>query len=198
MELPIDKYLNDEFPDLKIESPLFYNAAIGIRFEIGDPDPYVSDERYREQVHYRSTQLFKATHNENDDIYIILYLDIKRKHNKTHKLKVFRNGVKDKNILRNLSCKSIVQSDEDYVGWESYRFVLMCKVSEIRYITFLHSDYNIFIINKTKHTIFHFYDSRGLDVVSNSKDALQQLFLKYNDWILDYDREIINSVFENK
>jgi len=33
----LDRYMDEKFPGLKMESPLFYNADIGIRFEIGDP-----------------------------------------------------------------------------------------------------------------------------------------------------------------
>ncbi|BBH22052.1 hypothetical protein Back11_33970 [Paenibacillus baekrokdamisoli] len=198
MTFSIDEYLQDKFPTLKLESPLFYNAAIGLRFEIGNPDPSVSDEKYREQVRFRSTELFKNTHNDNDDIYIVLYLYLNRKHGKTHKLNVFRKGVKNKRVLRNLSCESIVHSDEEDEDWESYRYVLKCKVSDIKSLTFLFADYSLFFINTTNHTIFYFYDSRGLDIVSNSKEALQETFLKYNHWILDYDREKMNSVFLSK
>jgi len=35
------------------------------------------------------------------------------------------------------------------------------------------------------------YDSRGLDLVSNRKQQLQNIYNDYNDWILDYDRENI-------
>ncbi|WP_084064712.1 DUF3885 domain-containing protein [Paenibacillus stellifer] len=47
----------------------------------------------------------------------------------------------------------------------------------------------------SRNTIFHFYDSRGLDIVSNSKEALKELYLKRNEWILNYDRERIDSIF---
>lgn len=196
MTSSLDRYLNEKFPGLKLESPLFYNADIGIRFEIGDPEPSASDEEYREQVHFRSTQLFKNAHSDSDELFIVLFLDLQRK-SKPYKLNVFNRGVKNKNILKNLSCKSIKLCDEEDDGWEYYRYVLNCKTSDVKPVKFLNSNYRIFFINKTRDTIFYFYDSRGLDVVSNSTASLNELYFNYNSWILSYDREKIDSVFKS-
>lgn len=54
------------------------------------------------------------------------------------------------------------------------------------------SPYDVYFVNKSRNTIFHFYDSRGLDIVSNSKEAIKELYLKRNEWILNYDRERIH------
>ncbi|MFC3803831.1 DUF3885 domain-containing protein [Cohnella sp. GCM10012308] len=40
-----------------------------------------------------------------------------------------------------------------------------------------------------------FYDSRGLDVAASSKEALRDLYVKRNDWILKYDCKRIESTF---
>ncbi|MBM7569204.1 DUF3885 domain-containing protein [Paenibacillus sacheonensis] len=194
----LDRYLNKEFPGLKLESPLFYNANVGIRYEIGDPNPLVSDEKYREQVHFRSFDLFKHAHSDSDELFIVLFLDFRKKR-KPFKINVFKRGVKSKDVLKNLSCESITLSNEDEEdeGWESYRYVMNCKTSDIRPVPFLFSDYRIFFVNKTRNTIFYFYDSRGLDIVSSSKESLRELYLKYNHWILNYDREKIDSIFNS-
>jgi hypothetical protein len=192
----LDRYLNEKFLGLKLESPLFYNADIGIRFEIGDPDPLVSDEKYREQVHSRSTHLFKKAHSDSDELFIVLFLDFQRKR-KPYNIKVFKNGVKNKKTLKKLNCNSIAFSDEEDDGWVSYRYVLGCKASDIKAAMFLFSRYRIFFVNITRDTIFYFYDSRGLDIVSNSKGPLQNLYFNYNHWILDYDRASIDSIFKS-
>ncbi|GGG60185.1 DUF3885 domain-containing protein [Paenibacillus radicis (ex Gao et al. 2016)] len=197
MTAALDLYLNEKFLGLKLESPLFYNADVGIRYEIGNPDPSVSDEKYREQVHYRSTTLFKSSHQPSDELFIVLFLDVQTTR-KPYKINVFRKGVKHKNTLKNLSCSSVTLTDEEEAeGWESYRFVLSCKASDIKPITFLFSDYRIFIVNQTRDTIFYLYDSRGLDIVSNAAAPLKELYIRYNHWILDYDRAHIASIFNN-
>lgn len=195
----LDRYLSEKFPGLELESPLFYNADIGIRFEIGDPDPSVSDEKYREQVRFRATQLFNHIHDESDELFIVLYLTVRR-NSKPHKLNVFNKGVKSKHILKKLNCISVVrlEEDDDQDEWISSRYVLGCGVSDIKPATFLFSEYSIFFINSTRNTIFYLYDSRGLDIVSNAKEPLQDLYDSYNPWILDYDRETIDSTFKKR
>lgn len=200
MSNSLDRYLSEKFSGLELESPLFYNADVGIRFEIGDPDPSVSDEKYREQVHFRATQLFNHVHNESDELSIVLNLTVRR-NSKPHKLNVFNKGVKSKNVLKKLNCISIARSeeeDDDYAEWMTSRYVLGCKVSDIKPATFLFSKYSIFFINSTRNTIFYFYDSRGLDIVSNSREPLRDLYAHYNSWILDYDRETIDSIFKKR
>ncbi|MFF2091226.1 DUF3885 domain-containing protein [Paenibacillus sp. NPDC058174] len=198
MTAALDLYLSEKFPGLKLESPLFYNADVGIRYEIGNPDPSVSDEEYKEQVYYRSTTLFKSSHQPNDDLFIVLFLDI-RPRRRPYKLNVFKKGVRHKNTLRNLNCSTVTLSDgEETEGSESYRFVLSCKASDIKPITFLFSDYKICIVNQSRDTIFYFYDSRGLDIVANATAQLEGLYGKFNNWILDYDRKHIDSVFNSK
>lgn len=196
MTASLDRYLNDKFPGLKLESPLFYNADIGIRFEIGDPDPLVSDEKYREQVRFRTTQLFKNVHSDSDEIYIVLLRGVKR-NRKPLRIKVFNKGVKSRGILKKLSCSSIEISDEEDDEWVTSRYVLSCKASDIKPAMFLFSQYRFFFVNITRHTIFYLYDSRGLDLVSNTKASLQDLYMNYNHWILDYDREGIDSIFKS-
>lgn len=40
------------------------------------------------------------------------------------------------------------------------------------------------------------YDDRGLDLISADKESLRSFYEKYNDWILDNDREKIQKQFE--
>lgn len=43
----------------------------------------------------------------------------------------------------------------------------------------------------------HIYDDRGCDVWSNSLDSLYPLYIKRNNWILDYNRNEIDMMFKN-
>jgi len=42
----------------------------------------------------------------------------------------------------------------------------------------------------------HLYDDRGVDVISTHPNNLKALYKKYNEWILDYDREMIDAIFK--
>lgn len=192
----LDRYLNEKFSTkLELASPLFYNAEVGIRFEIGIPDPSVSDEEYQEQVNYRALTLFKDVHHDDDEMLIALNYDLKRVP-KPKKIKAFDHALMNQQIIRSLSCKNIRKYDDQDDGWESYRLVLKCRCSDLKYRKILFSPYDLYFVNTSRNTIFHFYDSRGLDVVSNSKEVLKELYLKRNKWILNYDRERIDSIFK--
>ncbi|WP_420850528.1 DUF3885 domain-containing protein [Paenibacillus tepidiphilus] len=78
-------------------------------------------------------------------------------------------------MIRSLCCKRLHKYDEEDDGWESYRFVLKCRGSDLKYRKILFSLYGIYFVNTSRNTVFHFYDSRGLHVVSNSKEVLKEL-----------------------
>ncbi|MDI4648068.1 DUF3885 domain-containing protein [Cohnella hashimotonis] len=179
---------------LKLESSLFYNAEYGIRFEVGNPDPSVSDEAYRAQVHHRAKTLFTDVHHADDDILMVVNHDSHRATKRT-KLKAFDHAFYNSKVIRTLACVNLHKYDDDDDEWESYRYVLGCKRSELNYRKVLFAPNDIYFVNLSKNTIFHFYDSRGLDVAASSKEALRELYVKRNDWILRYDRKRIDSMF---
>lgn len=47
----------------------------------------------------------------------------------------------------------------------------------------------VFFLSVKNSTIFYIHDDRGLDVVSNHKVNLEELYETCSDWILDYDRK---------
>ncbi|NUU77783.1 DUF3885 domain-containing protein [Paenibacillus xylanilyticus] len=57
---------------------------------------------------------------------------------------------------------------------------------------------DIYLINETKKCIFHIHDSRGMDVVATDTDTLRPVYEKFNDWILDFDRNKINQIFHDQ
>lgn len=57
------------------------------------------------------------------------------------------------------------------------------------------SGYDIYFINLTKKVIYHLYDDRGCDILAADKETIRFLYEEYNDWILDYDRDEIDTLF---
>ncbi|MFU8828850.1 MAG: DUF3885 domain-containing protein [Phycisphaerales bacterium] len=53
----------------------------------------------------------------------------------------------------------------------------------------------VYIISCSRGLLCHPYDDRGMDVRGLSREALQGLYLKHNDWLLDYDRAKMDSIF---
>ncbi|CAM2141561.1 hypothetical protein PT2222_130202 [Paraburkholderia tropica] len=55
---------------------------------------------------------------------------------------------------------------------------------------------DIYFINIKKRTIFHLYDDQGCDILAAAAETIRDMYETYNSWILDYDRERINRLFE--
>jgi hypothetical protein len=54
----------------------------------------------------------------------------------------------------------------------------------------------VYFININKKTIFHVYDDRGCDVLATLPETIRDMYERYNDWILDYDKPEIDKVFD--
>ncbi|OCA92862.1 DUF3885 domain-containing protein [Pseudobacillus wudalianchiensis] len=213
--MALNDYMYKTFPHLALRPPLFYNWDIGIRFELGvdyDPGEVCENGPYLQGVYERATQLFKSLHAPNDSIYIVV--DVSNSADSAafkHKLNTFSKYVKEKSLLYKLGHDII-----PYIFWEddedgscrTHRFTLPCKTSQLRYIPILKAICNhdlgirpsifhrVYFINRDKHTIFHVYDDRGCDVVATSPETIKGIYKRYNDWILDYDRNEIDQVFK--
>ncbi|MEJ8303992.1 DUF3885 domain-containing protein [Saccharibacillus sacchari] len=208
----LNDFMDKQFPGLPLRKPLFYSWGIGIRFELGDPELDMSEkERYLREAGDRAVHLYGWLHQEEDKLLVVTnahFLDRLRRHER--KLNVYRRRVNDYRILRKLSQVAIpyIYADgEDDENIETHRFVLECQSRDLRSAHLVRSlcnaDFNIkpsikhevYVINKTTGTIFHVYDDRGCDVISTSTDALREVYTACNDWVLEYDRQRIETIF---
>jgi hypothetical protein len=210
-----ERFINDNFPNLILKPPLLYSWNIGIRFELGDPRLYDLDtNHYMERVYFRAIELFKALHEKNDEIIIVTngYFADKQK-KQVKKLLLYKRYIKSKHLLRNLRLSVLpnVFADEDEDPDEltnTYRFMITCQVYQLDFHKLLRAicnkdvgikpkiSHDVFFLNLNKGTIYHVYDDRGCDVISISNQALKEIYFKYKNWILDYDRKTIEKTFE--
>lgn len=212
--MDLKTYLAEHFPNLILEPPLFYNWDVAIRFELGNPLMFgMNTENYMGQVYQRSIELFKALHDQEDEILLITqaYFADKPKH-KAKKLNLYRKYIKKKGPIRALSLEIFpgLDCETDDISDprnNMYRYWTKCRVEDLRYNQLIKAICNhevgikpkiyhrVYFINISKKTIFHIYDDRGCDVISASREELVDTYREYNDWILDYDRDRINKVF---
>ena len=54
---------------------------------------------------------------------------------------------------------------------------------------------NVYFANTQDMYLYHVYDDRGADLVAESKETLRPLYHSFSQWILDYDREQIDTLF---
>ncbi|ASZ18460.1 hypothetical protein CK938_18575 [Bacillus cereus] len=208
------EYMLETFPNLELRPPLFYNGDIGIRFKLGvnyDCTNIYENCPHLEGVYNRAITLFQSLHSKTDDIYIVVDVnDFADGETFKHKLNIFSKYVKEKSDLFKLQKNTIPyvfpEDDEDGL-YKTHRFTLKCKVSDLKYIPMLKAICNqdmgikprifhmVYFINVNKNTIFHIYDDRGCDVLATSPNTIRDMYHTYNDWILDYDRNKIDKVF---
>lgn len=203
------------FPNLELRPPLFYEWDVSIRFELGvnhNDNNIYEESRYLEGVYKRAITLFQSIHSTKDDIYIAVDVnDFADGKNLKHKLNIFSKYVKEKSVLWRLQKKSIpyVFPEDDEEGvYRTHRFILKCKISDFKYASMLKAICNqemgirpsifhrVYFINVSTDTIFHIYDDRGCDLLGTNPDTIRGIYEAYNDWILNYDRKEIDSIFK--
>lgn len=203
----MNSYLDENFPKLKIEKPLFYNWPIGLRFEIGQDELEVSDE-YFNAAHERAVSIFEAVFSQNDEIEIIYqqYSDGRKKIRKGSF--IFKQIESTKIGLAQYSdVRDIYELEYKSECWKRVNIPNL-SLNSIDYknilLSLIHTDFGCrspsitgecFFINKSKNIIVNLYDDRGMDVISASKNELISLYNKHNDWLLNYDRKKMDLVF---
>ncbi|HDR7544199.1 TPA: DUF3885 domain-containing protein, partial [Bacillus thuringiensis] len=106
--------------------------------------------------------------------------------------------------------------DEEADLYCTYQFSLKCLVEDIKYESLIqaanHEGFSalyprfgrkkeisypdVFLINVTKDIVMFMYDDRGCEVIAKNKEIIRDLYEKYKERILDYERESIDNIFK--
>lgn len=221
MTYNLSQFLKEHFNQLTLRPPLFYLWKYGIRFEIAIPWFPHEDKDNLQQIKERANAIFNVIFHHNDEILLVTDIHCEKDDTFLQKrpTKVYQKYIKNKKVRQKLQHHKLesvfIEDDEDYKEMVTHRFTLLCKKRDIRYQSLLSAisyedfphptkilkgryapDIDIYFINMTKKMIFHLYDDRGCDVIAAKKEDLYILYKKYNDWILDYDRNQIDQLFQ--
>lgn len=212
--MELNKFLNTYYPDLILRPPLFYNWSVGIRFEVGvsmDVDYTIPHNPYIQGCYRRAITLFEALHQKDDDIFVLIDINtVFGFHQLKRRLKNFHPYVEEKHLysLKHEVLSLYPEEEEDHIVTD--RFTLSCKARELHHVNLLkaicNQDFgltpkqinNVYFINQRTKTIFHVYDDRGCDLMATSAPDIQDMYNRFNDWILDYDRKQIGEVFKGE
>ena len=208
--------LDENFTNLKLEKPLFFNCPVGLRFEIGpdeievwkDSKVYRYNEEYFDVSLKQAISIFESVFSSKDNIEIIYqqYSDGRQK---------IRKGSFIFKQVNSASLNSIIKSDVRDIYELDYKSECWKRVSisglsieDINYknilLSLINTDFGdrnpsmlgeCFFINHSKDIILNLYDNRGMDVISSKKEALMPLYKSHNDWLLNCNREKMDSVF---
>jgi len=207
-------YIKKTFPGFQIRKPAYNQLKYSLRFQLGpdEPSPYDSDteiynEEYFTETVKRASAIFQTVFDDEDNVIVIYQEFAWKKHRIRRHSYLFKqfnrliwNTVKFKKV-------SHVYEAEKRDKWN--RAVIQIKASQINYKDILTGisnqdfgnreprvDGELYFINTDKGIIYHMYDDRGMDVISSDKSAIQPIYDKHKDWILDYNRKEIDEVFK--
>lgn len=202
------QFINEYLSNIIFEPPFYYNNDFGIRFELGPPNRNVDNDTYFNVVRERILALFLAIFKEKHPVYIVgvSYEPNGDLDGYIEGAIDFRQYFADHKIDNFLNKEDYDDETLELTGYYKF-YSLECKLTEINYIDLLgliggftqndsYLNSRIYFIEPQSKLVFHIYDNRGLDIVSPTKKALVYLYKEFNEWILDYDRDEIDKIFQ--
>lgn len=191
-----------------LENPIFYNAPIGIRFEIGgEDDVYIKkgmlrklhpNRKYVNKAVERASRIFDALPKKD----WILRIDLCDEREIKKILKVLQLVSSHEKVLNKyeedgekMTHCELYWSLND-IDWSPETIIREIILADIGGLNCLVSA--VYLLHPNENVLYHLYDDRGLDLVAKDKRSLYPLYERFNDWILDYDRETIDHIFKNE
>lgn len=210
------QYITKNFYGYNLSVPAFYQWDIGLRFELSPPElyqfkegpGYIYNEEYFKVVTNRATDLYSSIMEEDDQLFIVYQRPSWNRQRIRKYNHVFQNiGKLDHSKIQYKTLKRFYDSNWFIPTWK--RAIVKSNAGMVNFQNILQGIANhdfpdrkpyiegeVFFVNTTKHLILNMYDDRGLDIISKDKKTLLPLYNGFNDWILDYDREKIDTVFK--
>lgn len=212
MREELQKYLQETFGVHKpyatnnINCDYSIGGQVHIRFELGGELPNGTKERVEQSVQ-RALTIFEETFEMPDNEIWVLIYEYQRESlfggianylRKQFLAAVFAEFYSQLEMVTNASFDT-----------QEVRIIIgKVKVKEINIINILTAiantemgfepslDERIFFIDSRDNRLFHMYDDRGCFVESNTADNIRDLYLKRNEWIVNYHRAEIDGYFE--
>ena len=192
----------------KLEHPLFYHAPVAIRFEIGGSESVYLDTmtnpEYISQALKRAMMIYKALPQSPNVLRIDGYPD---------------EAKGAKGLIQTICCHAglprpheivldiLAENDEQYEQIQLYWDLSWIAFQPEKLLQeIIKSDIggqncftsNVYLLNTNCPVLYYLYDERGLDVLSGARKMILPLYHKFQDWILDYDRVQIDSLFTSE
>ncbi len=194
-----------------LKHPVFYNAPIGIRFKIGGEEDVYMKENSSNEYTYAPDYVLAAL-KRAETIYTNLPCS-------PHILRI--DGYPDEEVSAqelifdicnaaglpqpHEQVSMFLQCEEDVITqlqlyWDlrkaSFRSeILLREIIKADIGGYSGFASSVYFADTKNSVLFHLYDDRGADLVAARKDTLYPVFEQFGDWILDYDRDRINSIF---
>ncbi len=194
------------FGDNALAHGLFYLHSPSLRIELSGDRPYL-------QMFLRAYERSKAIidFGLGDLQTITVCLSFYGVKSLVGNLSVFRNlhkcGIAIPKTAEIWSVRAERVFDED---WELMRNFICFDIKFIEVELFLwgtlanelgirpRSGCSLYLFDFDRQILFHPYDDRGMDIIGSDLGLLHQIYLKFNDWLLDYDRQAMDASFQHR
>ncbi|WP_224930666.1 DUF3885 domain-containing protein [Bacillus safensis] len=210
-----NSFLKSHFPDLVLTPPLFYGWPFGLRFEVADWS-LGKQSVVLEKAGDRALEIVKYAFDPEDEMLLVTDVYTEHEHELTkRKLLVYQKYVRRqvRNRLRHELLTYVWPELDEPLTLE--RLTLKCRLQDIRLRLLLQAicredfyapnqimkgklQYEIYLINLSKHMIFHLYDDRGCDLIAAEPERLRPVYEGLQHWLLDYDRPQMDRLFTAK
>lgn len=183
----------------KIDSPVYKNCPVGIRFEIGDGDPFLcyrlsilSRKYFREAVN-RAVTIYQNAPGTFDTLLWMIYPDGEDTEEKL--LDRFCEITRLPFPQERYSEMVPLEDDPDalleevrcYWDLQAHPANIKSLFKEIvkaDFGGFRALEYWVYLLDTKQNVLLNLYDDRGLDIAAGSHDVIAPLCEKYGDWII--------------
>ncbi|RFP65305.1 DUF3885 domain-containing protein [Hymenobacter lapidiphilus] len=204
---PLTQFFSQYATNRPSPRELAYHLPYWLRFDLSGQLPS-DDVGYFPMVLHRAATLFEAAFQPTDEV-LVVYQDHRYKRHRIHSTSyLFRQlGIRKHDVV--FEKRRAIANPDAYHEGRWVRMLLPTTAAQIPHRALLaaisRQDFpspgvqtlrgQLFFFNQTSGIIFYMYDDRGLVISSDSAASSRPFYQRYQEWILDYDRPIIDALF---
>ena len=218
MKQELQKYLDLKYPNSQIDFPQSIIGKVHIRFDLGAELENGTKKRVNQAIE-RASILFKETFDDTQkDIWILIYeycedipqsshidylyglipqQNLDKFYNKINKIKTgfTETGANGIEIEEELEVRILI-GKIDFFEIEFNKIITGIANLEMGFEPKIPQQ--IYFFDSSTDKGFYMYDDRGCFVWADNSEKIRNIYLKFNDWIVDYHRPEIDPYFEKK
>jgi len=214
------------FPGVTLVPSIYFQWENHLHFDFGKDkyqfkeDGNTYNMEYFTQLYRYNKSLFKDIFSKEDTVFLVTNVYRFKQENikNSQKINVYNRFIKKKDLKFHIRQETFpfLFEDEEADLYCTYQLSLQCFAEDIKYEPLIqaanHEDFpdlcprlgrkieisypDVFFINVTKDIIMFIYDDRGCEVIAKNKEMIRDLYEAYKEWIPDYERESIDSLFK--
>ncbi|MBF7149178.1 DUF3885 domain-containing protein [Bacillus toyonensis] len=224
--MQLKEYMNQTFPGVTLVPSIYSQWENHLLFNFGKDKYQIvegTDDlnmEYFSQLYTYNKYLFEDIFLKEDVVFIVANVYRFKKENiKTpQKINIYNKYIKKRDLKFRIRQEMLpfLFEDKEADLYCTSQFSLKCLAEDIKYEPLIqavnHEDFpdlyprfgrkkevsypDVFLINATKDIVMFIYDDRGCEVIAKNKEIIRGLYEKYKEWIPDYERESIDSLFK--